>query len=79
MGLKLYIADYKVITEQERARCQKKDVKNEGRSDYVYENKDTDDNFTDAKHHISTQLHAILQRNTRILQEPTTLLRLFEL
>jgi len=24
MGLKLYIADYKVIIEQERARCQKK-------------------------------------------------------
>jgi len=32
---------------------EKKDVKNEGRTDYVYENKDTDDNFTDTKDGIS--------------------------
>jgi len=50
----------------------KKDVKNEGRTDYVYENKDTDDNSTDTKDGISTQLHAILHRNTRILQEPSS-------
>ncbi|HXW16031.1 MAG TPA: hypothetical protein VEN79_16105 [Terriglobia bacterium] len=73
MDLKLYIADYKVITEQERARRQKKDVKNEGRSDYVYENKDTGDNLSGTKDGISTLLNAILHRNTRILQKPSAL------
>jgi hypothetical protein len=32
---------------QERAECTQKDVKNEGRSDYVYENKDNDDKMTE--------------------------------
>jgi len=68
MGLRLSIADYKVIIEQERARCQKKDVKNEGRSDYVYENKDTGDNLSGTKDGISTLLNAILHRNTCILE-----------
>ncbi|HXW13583.1 MAG TPA: hypothetical protein VEN79_03655, partial [Terriglobia bacterium] len=59
----------KGFVERGQVRHRKKDVKNEGRSDYVYENKDTDDNFTDIKDDISMQLHAILQRNTRILQK----------
>ena len=60
MGLKLYIADYKVIIEQERARPQKKDVKNEGRTDYVHENKDTGDGLSGTKDAFSTELHIIL-------------------
>jgi hypothetical protein len=32
---------------QERAECTQKDVKNEGRSDYVYENKGNDDKMTE--------------------------------
>jgi hypothetical protein len=55
-----------------------KDVKNEGRSGNVYENKGRGDNLADAKDDISARLHAILHRNRRILQEPSSLLLLFE-
>ena len=37
----------------------------------------TDDNLPDTKDDISTQLHAILQRSTRILQKPSAHLSLF--
>ena len=67
--LKLHVSDGKGFVERGKVRHRKKDVKNEGRSDYVYENKDTDDNFTATKDGISMQLHAILHRNTRILEE----------
>jgi hypothetical protein len=59
-------------------RATQKDVKNEGRSDYIYENKDADDNLPDPKDDISTQLHDILQRSTRILQKRSAFLSLFE-
>jgi hypothetical protein len=55
-----------------------KDVKNEGRSGNVYENKGPYDNFPDTKDDISARLNAILQKITRILQEPSAYLRLFE-
>ena len=55
-----------------------KDVKNEGRSGNVYENKGPDDNLPDAKDDICARLHAILHRNARNLQKLTALLRLSE-
>ena len=61
-----------------RRRAKKKDVTNEGRSDYVIEIKGTDDNLSGTKDGISTRLHAILQRNTRILQKPSPLLLIFK-
>jgi hypothetical protein len=48
----------------------KKDVKNEGRTDYVYENKWPYDNLPDTKVAISARLDGILHGNTRILQIP---------
>jgi len=71
MGLKLYIADYKVIIEQGRARCQKKDVRNAGRTDYVHENKRPDDK-------VSGTRDAILHRKTCILHKSSALLLVFE-
>jgi hypothetical protein len=55
-----------------------KDVKNEGRSGNVYENKGPDDNLPDIKGDICARLHAILHRKARILQKPSALLPLFE-
>jgi hypothetical protein len=55
-----------------------KDVKNEGRSGNVYENKGTTDDLPDTKDDISAWLDAILHGNTRILQKPSALLPLFE-
>ena len=55
-----------------------KDVKNEGRSGNVYENKGPSDNLPDTKDDISAWSDIILHRKTRILQEPTTFLALFE-
>ena len=49
-----------------------KDVKNEDRSGNVYENKGPHDNLPDRKGDICAWLHAILYRNTRILQEPSS-------
>ena len=45
----------------------KKDVKNEGRTDYVYENKWQYDNLSGTKDFISTQSYVILHRKTRAL------------
>jgi hypothetical protein len=56
-----------------------KDVKNEGRSGNVYENKEPCDKLPDTKEDISAWLNVILHKNTGILQEPTALLPLFEL
>jgi hypothetical protein len=58
-------------------RYRKKDVKNEGRSDYVHENKVTDDNLSVTKDAISGRFHAILHRNTFNLQKPSAFLPLF--
>jgi hypothetical protein len=55
-----------------------KDVKNEGRSGNVYENKGPCDNLPDTKDDISARLHATLHKITRILQEPSAHLSLFE-
>ena len=55
-----------------------RDVKNEGTSGDVYENKGTNDNLPDTKDDISARLPAILHKRTRSLQEPSPLLRLFE-
>jgi len=41
-----------------------KDVKNADRTDYVYENKGTDDKMTDAEDDIFTQIARILQKST---------------
>ena len=51
-------------------RRSKKDVKSEGRSDYVFENKDAHANLSITKGAVSTRLHVILHRNTRLLQKP---------
>jgi hypothetical protein len=48
-----------------------KDVKNEGRSGNVYENKGPCDILPDTKDDICAWLHAILHKITRILQKPT--------
>ena len=56
----------------------KKDVKNEGRTDYVFENKEVDDNLSFAKDPISARFHAISHRNTGIWWEPAAWLFLFE-
>ncbi len=47
-----------------------KDVKNDGRSGNVYENKGPSDNLPDTKDDISARLDAILHKITRILQKP---------
>jgi len=59
-------------------RAPQKDVKNEGRSGNVYENKGLDDNFPDRKDDICAWLNAILHRKARILQKTSALLPLFE-
>jgi hypothetical protein len=59
-------------------RATQKDVKNDDRSGKVYENKGPNDKMPDTKGDISTQLHAILHRNRRILQKPSALLSLFD-
>jgi hypothetical protein len=56
----------------------RKDVKNEGRSGNVYENKGPCDIVPDTKGDISAWLHVILHRKTHILQEPSAYLPLFE-
>jgi hypothetical protein len=53
-------------------------LKNEGTSGDVYENKGEDDNLPDTKDDICAWLHAILLKDTRILQKPSALLSLFE-
>jgi hypothetical protein len=45
----LYIADAKGFIEKSPVRYRKKDVKNEGRTDYVYGNEGTDDNLPATK------------------------------
>jgi len=55
-----------------------KDVKYEGRSGNVYENKGPYDSLPDKKDDISARLHAILHQNTRIFAEPSALLPVFE-
>ena len=52
-----------------RDRVPLKDVKNEGRSGNVYENKGPDDNLPDTKDAISAWLRAILHKKTRIFQK----------
>ena len=47
----------------------KKDVKNEGRTDYVHENKGPYDKVSGRKDAISTLLNAILHRNACILHK----------
>ena len=49
-----------------------KDVKNEGRSGNVYENKGSSDTMTDNISGFCAWLHAILHKNTRILQKPAS-------
>ena len=49
-----------------------KDVKNEGRSGNVYENKGPNDTMTDNISGFCAWSHAILHKNTRILQKPTS-------
>jgi len=44
----------------------------------VHEDKGADDNLPDVNDDISTQLHVILRRNARILQNPSALLPLLE-
>jgi hypothetical protein len=60
------------------AQAAYKDVKNEGRSGNVYENKGRCDKLPDTKDDISAWLHAILHRKTRILQKPSVFLSLCE-
>ncbi len=55
-----------------------KDVKNEGTSGDVHENKRTNDNLPDRKDDFSAWSHAILHKNTRTLYQPTAHLPLFE-
>jgi hypothetical protein len=55
-----------------------KDVKNEGRSGNVYENKGPCDNLPDTENDISARLHAILHKSTPILQKPSAFLSQFE-
>jgi len=55
-------------------RAPLKDVKNEGRSGNVYENKGQDDKLPDTKDDICAWLHAILHINTLILQKPWAIL-----
>ena len=55
-----------------------KDVKYEGRSGNVYENKGRDDSLPDTEGDISAQLHAILHRSSRILQKPSPFLPRFD-
>ena len=57
----------------------KKDVKNEGRTDYVHENKGPYDKVSGRKDAISTLLNAILHRNACILHKYSALSLLFEL
>jgi len=54
-----------------------KDVKYEGRSGNVYENKGSNDDLPDRKHDICAWLHAILQESARILRKPSALLSQF--
>ena len=61
-----------------RTRAPIKMLKMKDRSGNVYENKGPGDNLPDTKDDISARLHAILHRNTRILQKPSALLPLFE-
>ena len=56
----------------------RRDVKNEGTSGDVYENKGQEDNLPDTKGDISAELHGILHRSKRTLWEPSDLLPLFE-
>jgi hypothetical protein len=55
-----------------------KDVKNEGRSGNVYENKGSGDTLPDTKDDISARLHVILHKNTRILQKLMAFSSVFE-
>jgi len=43
--VKLYMVDAKGFIEKSPVRYRKKDVRNEGRTDYVHENEGTDDNL----------------------------------
>jgi hypothetical protein len=64
-------------SHRERA-LKKKMLINDERSRNVYENKQKDDNLPSKKDDISTQLHDILYRNKRILQESSAFLSLLE-
>jgi hypothetical protein len=55
-----------------------KDVKYEGRSGNVYENKGPNDNLPDKKDDICAWSHGILHKNTRISRELSAFLRLLE-
>jgi hypothetical protein len=68
-------AEGQKVTRGNRAPL--KDVKNEGRSGNVYENKGPDDNMPDTKDDICAWLHAILHKKTRILPKPSVFLPLF--
>ena len=51
-----------------------KDVKNEGRSGNVYENKGPRDKMSDTKDDISAWLQDILHKNTGVFWQPSLLL-----
>ena len=54
-----------------------KDVKNEGRSGNVYENKGPNDTMTDNISGFCAWLHTILHKNARILQKPSSFCHLW--
>ena len=72
----------RVEAEDEKSRggepSTPKDVKNEGRSGNVYENKGPSDTLPDTKGDICARLHVILHGNTRILQKSPALVSQFE-
>ena len=70
--------DRTVTSSQWRGGPTHKNVKNEGTSGDVHENKDSHDNLPGTKDDISARLHAILHRNARILQKPPAFFLLFE-
>ena len=70
-----------VVAEVEKpcgGRAIHKDVKNEGRSGNVYENKGPDDKLPGTKNDTSTQLHDVCTEDTRIVHKPSAFLSLFE-
>jgi len=71
------IADVGAISRS-GSRVHPKDVKYEGRSGNLYENKGPCDNLPDTNGDICARLHAILHKNARIFQKPWAFLRFFE-
>jgi len=72
----------RIEAEDEKSRgggpAPEKDVKNEGRSGNVYENKGPSDTLPDTKGDICARLHVILHGDTRILQKSPALVSQFE-